>query len=124
MRTCATPAHRQQEVQKREHGQAIFRLKQRLEARASAALARSAPTARDAVDVLDRAEVVDELDDLDAHPPSRTADAKKSKKQKTSLTRRWTYNEQLMVRCCGIIVSRATFYEAESPSNVVVSFPY
>ncbi|KAJ7455282.1 hypothetical protein B0H11DRAFT_1739867, partial [Mycena galericulata] len=32
---------------------------------------------------------------------------------KGRVSRRWTHNEQLFVRCCGIIVSRATFYGAE-----------
>ena len=40
---------------------------------------------------------------------------------KSVLTRRWTHNEQLMVRPCGIVIARATFYEAESVSNAVVS---
>lgn len=35
--------------------------------------------------------------------------------------RRWTHNEQLIVRCCGIIVSRAPFYNAEGVSGVAVS---
>ena len=43
------------------------------------------------------------------------------KKQKSTLTRRFTHNEQLIVRCCGIILARATFFEAESVSNAFVS---
>ncbi|KAJ7509683.1 hypothetical protein B0H11DRAFT_1702569, partial [Mycena galericulata] len=34
------------------------------------------------------------------------------------LSRRWTHNEQLMVRCCGIIISRATFFGSEAVSSV------
>ncbi len=34
--------------------------------------------------------------------------------------RAWTHNEQLCVRCCGVVVSRATFYNAESVSNCAV----
>ncbi|KAI0740894.1 hypothetical protein C8Q76DRAFT_607919 [Earliella scabrosa] len=49
------------------------------------------------------------------------------KKQKSAITRRFTHNEQLIVRCCGIIIARATFFEAESMSNVfeflLQSFP-
>ncbi|KAI0744417.1 hypothetical protein C8Q76DRAFT_604520 [Earliella scabrosa] len=49
------------------------------------------------------------------------------KRVKTYLTRKWTHNEQLLVRPCGIVVSRATFYEAESPSNaakfLLAAFP-
>ncbi|KAJ6475036.1 hypothetical protein C8R47DRAFT_1293375, partial [Mycena vitilis] len=32
-------------------------------------------------------------------------------------SRRWTHNEQLFVRCCGIVISRATFFGAESVSG-------
>lgn len=35
-------------------------------------------------------------------------------------TRKYTHNEQLFVRCCGIIVSRATFYHAEGVAAVKV----
>jgi hypothetical protein len=31
-----------------------------------------------------------------------------------------THNEQILVRPCGVIVSRATFYNAEAVSNVLV----
>ena len=41
---------------------------------------------------------------------------------KSSLTRKWTNNELLMVSCCGIIKSRTTCYESESISNAKVSF--
>lgn len=35
-------------------------------------------------------------------------------------SRRWTHNEQLMVRPCGIIIGRATFFSAESMTGVKV----
>ncbi len=37
------------------------------------------------------------------------------------LNRKWTHNEQLFVRPCGIIVSRCTFYHAESLTASKVS---
>ncbi|KZO90569.1 hypothetical protein CALVIDRAFT_490265 [Calocera viscosa TUFC12733] len=37
---------------------------------------------------------------------------------KAQLGRAWTHNEQLIVRPCGIIVARATFYGAEAISSV------
>lgn len=37
------------------------------------------------------------------------------------LSRRWTHNEQLYVRCCGVITSRATLYGAEALTGVAVS---
>lgn len=36
-------------------------------------------------------------------------------------SRRWTHNEQLMVRPCGIVIARATFFGAESVSAVKVT---
>lgn len=36
-------------------------------------------------------------------------------------SRKWTHNEQLMVRPCGVVIGRATFYFAESMSGVKVS---
>lgn len=36
------------------------------------------------------------------------------------MSRRWTHNEQLFVRCCGVILSRATMYASEGVSGVKV----
>lgn len=44
-------------------------------------------------------------------------------KTKGVFSRKWTHNEQLMVRPCGIIVGRATFYASESMSAVKVRRP-
>lgn len=41
-------------------------------------------------------------------------------KMKSAICRRWTHNEQVIYRC-GVIVSRATFFDAESISNCLVS---
>jgi hypothetical protein len=43
-------------------------------------------------------------------------------KLKAQFGRRWTHNEQILVRPCGIILVRATFFGAEAVSNVLVSF--
>jgi hypothetical protein len=37
-----------------------------------------------------------------------------SRELRARFTRSWTHNEQLMVRPCGIIIGRATFYNSES----------
>ncbi|KAJ7116818.1 hypothetical protein C8R43DRAFT_902319 [Mycena crocata] len=39
---------------------------------------------------------------------------------KAKLTRSWTHNEQLFVRCCGIIISRATLFGSESVTGTKV----
>lgn len=43
------------------------------------------------------------------------------KRLKGAFGRKWTHNEQLMVRPCGVVIGRATFYNAESVSAVKVS---
>lgn len=44
----------------------------------------------------------------------------KEPNSKGVFSRKWTHNEQLMVRPCGIIVGRATFFSSESMSGVKV----
>ncbi|KAI0730482.1 hypothetical protein C8Q76DRAFT_669048 [Earliella scabrosa] len=106
MRTCRTPAHRAFETEKRERGKAIFRLKRRLQGHNSSHADHLPPGSIEA---------------------SHSRKPNSRKKQKSAITRRFTHNEQLIVRCCGIIVARATFFEAESMSNVfeflLQSFP-
>ncbi|KAJ6542571.1 hypothetical protein B0H19DRAFT_1170950 [Mycena capillaripes] len=53
--------------------------------------------------------------DGDELAPDANAPPKSTLKGRPS--RRWTHNEQLFVRCCGIIVSRATFFGAEGVSG-------
>jgi hypothetical protein len=65
---------------------------------------------------------------IDAHelPPTAgpsTAPTLKpglSTKIKPQFGHLWTHNEQLFVRCCGIITSRATFYGSEGIAGVKV----
>lgn len=44
----------------------------------------------------------------------------RAKSVKGVFRRRWTHNEQLMVRPCGVVVGRATFFASESLSGVKV----
>lgn len=39
-----------------------------------------------------------------------------------AFSRKWTHNEQLMVRPCGVVVGRATFFGSENVIGVKVSF--
>ncbi|TFK82519.1 hypothetical protein K466DRAFT_500174 [Polyporus arcularius HHB13444] len=93
LRTCSTPAHRAFEKERRERGQALFRLKRRHERALEQSVTRG-----------------DTLEDLT---------------KKATISRRYTHNEELIVRTCGVVLSRATFYEAESPSNrfLLATFP-
>lgn len=45
-------------------------------------------------------------------------------KAKGRTSRKYTHNEQLYVKCCGIIVSRATFYNAEGVAAVKVRISF
>ena len=216
-RTCSAPRHRQFELRQRERGQAIFKLRRRMEGRHIREALRqqedSPPGDGQEGDVLDEGDVATILDDphssadhaapsgtsspslpltvppssdpvptptlharpvasslpghsacdathvpvlsttsqgssevpnpTDPHsppqsprnttppvqppltpPPPRPDSNPVETSQEPPLTwngvRAWTHNEQLMVRCCGVILSRATFYTAESPSNCLV----
>ncbi len=144
-RTCATPSHQEYEDSKREEGKAIFQLKRRLEKRAMTSALRGLsgdqpdilpPSTTDATTALDDDAVADDADLFDevvlpsnsigrptskaATDPTATTPANTAK-MKAALGRRYTHNEQLCVRCCGVIIGRATFFEAESMSNAYVS---
>ncbi|RPD56578.1 hypothetical protein L226DRAFT_433281, partial [Lentinus tigrinus ALCF2SS1-7] len=118
MRTCGIDTHRAFEKRQRERGQAFYRLKRRMETKdALAALGRGFASSPD----------------LDPDPQlinQRTL-APKAPAPEQPLTwhgiRAWTHNEQLIVKCCGVLLSRATFYTAESPSNclrfLLATFP-
>lgn len=47
-------------------------------------------------------------------------DIGRGRRLKGSFGRRWTHNEQLIVRPCGVVISRATFYASESMSAAKV----
>ena len=117
-RTCSAPNHRSVEEERRQRGRALVELKRRLEARNVASSIRALPEKESTFAVLDDP-------DLDDPPETSNVAGKASKTQrcqpKTTLTCRWTHNEQLLVRPCGVIVSRATFFEAESLPNARVS---
>ena len=117
-RTCSDPTHRGVEEERRKKGRTLFELKRRLEAHHMASSIR-ALSSEDAD--------TSEFEESDIDEPAITSNVagKEAKarqpKIKTTLTRRWTHNEQLLVRPCGVIVSRCTFFEAESLPNERVS---
>ncbi|KAJ7708797.1 hypothetical protein B0H17DRAFT_916967, partial [Mycena rosella] len=82
--TCSLPAHRTWENDRNVKNVAMLQLGRRL---ARAGLPTSSQT---------------------NNPSTNNPNAPRGR-----VSRRWTHNEQLFVRCCGIIISRATFYGAE-----------
>lgn len=121
-RTCSTPSHKEYESQRRERGQAFHRLEKRIQT-FSAEGARHTTSTSGNIDIIDHPDVASALQALEDSGSQPACDGKSSgpHKMRSSLTRRWTHNEQLVFRCCGVIMSRATFFHAESPSNALVS---
>jgi hypothetical protein len=62
------------------------------------------------------------VDDTNADAvPCEPKSATGNRRVKAQFGRRRTHNEQLLVRPCGVIFARATFFGAEAVSNVLVS---
>lgn len=142
MKTCSDPVHQRMECLSTEQSKANFQLSQRL-------MRQKVAHPNDALAETKLAELVDLEDseewfkvgeddsevhmftinnpgatgELDAdimetcptHPETR------NRKLKAQFGRRRTHNEQVIVRPCGVISSRATFFAAKAVSNVLVS---
>ncbi|KAK0217792.1 hypothetical protein IW262DRAFT_1463032 [Armillaria fumosa] len=111
---CATPAHREREVELRRCTQkgmkeliARYLRRPRSEAEGSES---TGPTVNptEATTTPGRAAQMEALFGVLLHAP------KALNTVVGRLNRKWTHNEQLFVRPCGVIVSRCTFYNAES----------
>jgi len=115
-RTCADPSHRAFEDDRRTQGKAMFTLQARQARHRGEELA--APTSE--MDYLDEAP-----EDNEENLPAPGSSSILPIKIRGRLGRRWTHNEQLMVKCCGIIASRATFFGSESITSdfIHVTFP-
>jgi hypothetical protein len=60
---------------------------------------------------------------IDDEEPCPAAKSKLgNRKLKAQFGRRRTHSEQLLIRPCGVIVARATFFGAEAVSNVLVCY--
>ncbi|KAI0049302.1 hypothetical protein FA95DRAFT_1489519 [Auriscalpium vulgare] len=107
--TCPEPSHRAFEDAHRVRGTAMFALRNRAQDAHEAQ-----PQHPDPPDPPDRpsSNTVEQPSvGGPSEQPSTTA-------VKGRLLRRWTHNEQLFVRCCGVIISRATFFGSEGISGV------
>lgn len=95
----------------------MFVLRARL-ARSSGQVEPAAPTSE--MDYLDEGPLEDDGNEPELPPTNPSVS--QPVKIRGRLSRRWTHNEQLMIRCCGIILSRATFFGSEALTSVKVSF--
>lgn len=110
-RTCPDPDHRALEKSYFRRGQAIFQLRSRLE-RAGIHVTKDAA-----------ANTSVELDDVETEVLVE-CDGKAeggNRKLRAYFGRRRTHNEQLIMRPCGVILSRATLFGSEGISSVNVS---
>jgi len=111
-RTCAKPEHVQLEEQYNSTGTSFKVLRNRL-ARAEAYSIGST-----FVEEADEEGEEDEEEESASNEEPQKNETKTKAKAKAQFGRRRTHNEQLVVRPCGVIIGRATFYGAESLSAV------
>lgn len=123
-RTCALPAHRDPELDSKVQSKANFQLRSTLQ---SSTPSNAAPTDdNDSPELLDVPLVPDFDKGSQAYQPltsnTRSHPPGKSERVKfNALVRQRTHNEQLLVRPCGVILSRATFGGSEGVMSVKVS---
>ncbi|KAJ7139316.1 hypothetical protein C8R44DRAFT_827942 [Mycena epipterygia] len=117
-RTCTEPTHMAFQSDAEEQNTAMFQLHSRLRnagvpqvPRAGGHTSTSTPNAPPAT--------------TNPAPASTSSESQEGAALKGRLYRNWTHNEQLFVRCCGVIISRATFFGSEGVSGVFLkaTFP-
>lgn len=133
-KACSDPEHAKMERLHFERGRAAFTLKDRLQKHRLAHP--SAPADSSGFDEDDDGEEWYEVQGgevrihheqtrgsigTDDSVPCEASKENDKRKCKARWGRSRTHNEQLLVRPCGVIVQRATFYTAEAVSNVLVS---
>ncbi|KAJ7645671.1 hypothetical protein DFH06DRAFT_998481, partial [Mycena polygramma] len=116
-RTCTIDSHRAFQIAADEKNAAMFQMRSRL----SRAAIPDVPLAGAAIpDASLAGSSTSQPNVPSTSAPSTSEPA--APRVKGKLTRSWTHNEQLFVRCCGIIISRATFFGSEGISGVKVVF--
>jgi hypothetical protein len=118
--TCDDPKHREMFDTYQNRNGANFQLKKRLE-RTNV----SNPPDEDILDEIQgNSDVPDEgIEVLDIKKQCDQKSVKGNRVLRARFGRRQTHSEQLMVRPCGIIIARATFYGSETVPQTVVSAP-
>jgi hypothetical protein len=124
-RTCSIESHRAFQKAGEERNTAMFQLHTRLRQAGISQVPRAGSEA-DLQSQSARAELSAQvpLAGPELHDPPVTLGASAASsgaKVKGKLARSWTHNEQLFVRCCGVIISRATFFGSEGITGVTVN---
>lgn len=107
-KTCADPSHRRVETEYDRRGKAAFQLKGRL-------LRSQVSRPVDADEVVPDDDVYEHVE-----CPTRAEMRTAPKKHTAVFGRRRTHNEQIIVRPCGMIVARETFFGSETTPQVLV----
>lgn len=108
--TCSMPLHRAFE-KSREANPALFTLRRRLD--------RAGLSEIPSVHGIPTETSSQSLGELSSGEPRQSSAS--TNLPKGRMSRRWTHNEQLFVRPCEVIISRATFFGSEGVSGVKVS---
>ncbi|KAJ6589052.1 hypothetical protein B0H19DRAFT_1058126 [Mycena capillaripes] len=105
--TCSLDSHRAHELASIERHAAMFRLHNRLQKSGIPQVGKAGSTS-----------MVEELPTPPSVAEGSSASASGSSAMKGKNSGSWTHNEQLFVRCCGVIISRVTFYGSEGITGV------
>ncbi|KDQ11488.1 hypothetical protein BOTBODRAFT_35366 [Botryobasidium botryosum FD-172 SS1] len=116
-RTCPNPEHRALEKQYYARGKSLFVLRNRLEAaRAFTSSLDTMPV--DPVTLAEECSTIEGADNDNADMSSSDPEVKMGKRLRAQFARKRTSNEQLIMRPCGVIVSRTTCFGSEAISAV------
>lgn len=118
-RSCDDPEHRSLDLENLERGKSFFQLKRQAQRIRSGNIQDSVSldnqTEEEALDELQDPEGGDD-DDLDCDSKSPSGNVK----LRAVWGRKQSHNEQLIVRPCGVIVARQTFYGSEGVAEAKV----
>jgi len=115
--TCDTPEHSALEKRHKKRGTAFFQLRGRLQ-RANVANPVDSEAAEVTAEEVEETELTDDQSSCPSKPETG------NRKIRALFGRRRTHNEQIMVRPCGMIVARQTFFGSETTPQTVVSGLY
>jgi hypothetical protein len=118
--TCDIPEHAALEKKHKQQGTAFFQLHRKLQ-RANTSNPVDSEAAELTAEEVEEMELTDKKDDQSSCPSKPDMGIWKIQ---ALFGRRHTHNKQIMVRPCGMIVARQTFFESETTPQTAVSGPF